>query len=87
MIHDQGLQMYLWAKACGTAVYVHNRSPHRRLGDITPEEAFTGEKLDISHLRIFGCSVYIHVPREKRTKLDPARKQGIFVGYSESAKA
>ena len=55
--------------------------------DITPEEAFTGEKLEISHLRIFGCPVYIHVPREKRTKLDPARKQGIFVGYSESTKS
>ena len=24
---------------------------------------------------------------EKRTKLDPAGKQGIFVGYSESTKA
>ena len=38
-------------------------------------------------MRIFGCPVYIHVPWEKRTKLDPAGKQGIFVGYSESAKA
>ena len=38
-------------------------------------------------MRIFGCPVYIHVPREKRTKLDPAGKRGIFVGYSESAKA
>ena len=66
--------MYLWAEACGTTVYVQNKSLHWRLGDITPEEAFTGEKLDISHLRIFGCLVYIHVPREKRTKLDPARK-------------
>ena len=42
MIHDQGLQMYLWAEACGTAVYVQNRSLHWRLGDITLEEAFTG---------------------------------------------
>ena len=87
MIYDQGLQMYLWAEACGTAVYVQNRSSHRRLGDITLEEDFTGEKLDINHLRISGCPVYTHVPREKRTKLDPAEKQGIFVGYSESAKA
>ena len=39
MIHDQGLQMYLWAEAYGTAVYVQNRSPHRRLGDITPEKS------------------------------------------------
>ena len=87
MIHDQGLQMYLWAEACGTAVYVQNKSPHRRLGDITPKEAFTGENPEISHFKIFECPFYICVLREKRTKLDPAKKRGIFVGYSESAKA
>ena len=31
--------------------------------------------------------MYIHIPKEKRTKLDPSRKKGIFVGYSESSKA
>ena len=71
--------MYLWVEACGTTVYVYNRIPHQILGDITLEEAFTGENTKISHLRIFRCLVYIHVPWEKRMKLDPVRKQGIFV--------
>ena len=31
--------------------------------------------------------MYIHIPKEKRTKLDPSRKKGIFVGYFESLKA
>ena len=31
--------------------------------------------------------MYIHIPKEKRTKLDPLGKKGIFVGYSESSKA
>ena len=31
--------------------------------------------------------MYIHIPKEKRTKLDPSRKKGIFVGYSEKLKA
>jgi hypothetical protein len=35
----------------------------------------------------FGCLVYIHVPKEKRTKLDPSRRKGTFVGYNESSKA
>jgi hypothetical protein len=38
-------------------------------------------------LRIFGCPVYVHVPKEKRSKLDPSGKKGIFVGYSETSKA
>ena len=44
-------------------------------------------KLDVSHLRIFGCLVYIHVPKEKRSKLEPSGKKGTFVGYSETSKA
>jgi hypothetical protein len=31
--------------------------------------------------------VYIHVPKEKRTKLEPSGKKGTFVGYSETSKA
>ena len=31
--------------------------------------------------------MYVHIPKDKRTKLDPSGKKGIFVGYSESLKA
>ena len=31
--------------------------------------------------------MYIHIQKEKRMKLDPSGKKGIFVGYSESSKA
>jgi len=57
------------------------------LGNKTPEEVFTGKKPEVSHLRIFGCPVYRHVPKEKRTKLEPSRKKGTFVGYNETSKA
>jgi hypothetical protein len=57
------------------------------LKNITPEEAFTGVKPEIEHFRIFGCLVYFHVPKEKRSKLDPLGRMGTFVGYNESSKA
>jgi hypothetical protein len=87
MLHDQSLPLYLWAEACATAVYLQNRSPHRILGKMTPEEAFTGRRPDVEHIRIFGCSTFSHVPSERRTKLDPTTQQGILVGYSEVSKA
>ena len=31
--------------------------------------------------------MYIHIQKEKRTKLDPSRRKGIFVGYSDTSKA
>ena len=42
---------------------------------------FTGEKPEVSHLNIFGCPMYLHVPKEKISKLDPSGKKGVFVGY------
>lgn len=41
----------------------------------------------MDHLRIFGCPVYIHIPKDKRKKLDPTSKKGKFVSYSNSTKA
>jgi transposase InsO family protein len=50
MIHDQSLQMFLWAEASRTVVYVQNRCPHKILKNMTPEEAFTGVKPEVGHL-------------------------------------
>ena len=83
MLHDQGLPMHLWAEAYNTMVYVQNSCPHRVIGMSTPEEAFTGKKPDISHLNIFGSSVYIHVTKDARKKLELTAEVGIFVGYTE----
>ena len=87
MIHDQDLPMYLWEEATRTTLYVHNRISHSSLGNKTPEEMFSGENPEISQLKIFGCPIYIHIPKEKRTKLDPSGKKGLFVGYSEKSKS
>ena len=56
------------------------------MGSRTPEEAFTGRRSDIGHLRMFECLTYSHVPSEKRTKLEPTTEKGILVGYNETTK-
>jgi len=79
MLHDQGLPLHLWAEAYNTMVYLQNKSPHRILGMSTPEEYFSGKKPDVSHFRIFGSSVYCHVSKEEREKLELKIE---FVGYT-----
>ena len=64
-------------------IYVH----HSRLDHKTPEELFSKNKPNLIHLRTFGCHVFIDIPKEKRSKLEPLGKKGIFVGYSETYKA
>ena len=47
-----------------------------------PEKKYTSIKVDISHFKVFGCIAYVHIPDEKRTKMDPKAKKCIFIGYS-----
>jgi hypothetical protein len=74
-------------EAASTADYIQNRCPHKSLKEKTPEEVFTGKKLSLDDLRIFGSHIYILIPKKKRTKPEPSGKKGTFVGYSETSKA
>ena len=79
MIHDQDLPMFLWEEACSIAIYIQDKSPHRALGRMTPEEAFTRVKPEVGHFGIFGCLVYSHVPKEKRTKVETIGIKGYLL--------
>jgi hypothetical protein len=87
LLNYQVLSMSLWGEATMTTIYVQNISPHRILKDMTPEEDFSGKKPNVENLRIFGCPVYSHIPKDKRNKPEPSRKKWIFMGYSDSSKA
>jgi hypothetical protein len=87
MIHDQNIPMFLWAEASNTTIYIQNKSLHWILEDKSPEEAFIGVNPKVNHMKIFGCPVNIHVPKEKRTKPEPSRKEGTIFGCSETSKS
>ena len=65
-------------------VFVQNHCPDRTLGISTPKEAFTGKKPDVSHFKIFGSYVYVHVTKDVRKKLEPTTEVGIFFGYTKT---
>ncbi|GKD19054.1 retrovirus-related pol polyprotein from transposon TNT 1-94, partial [Tanacetum coccineum] len=52
----------------------------------TPQEAWNGMKPTVSHLRIFGSIAYVHVPSQRRSKLDDRSKKHVFVGYEKQSK-
>jgi hypothetical protein len=79
--------MLLWAEATMTTIYVQYTSPHCILKNMTQEEDFSSKKPNVENLRIFGCPVYSHIPKDQRNKLEPSGKKGIFMGYSDSSKA
>jgi hypothetical protein len=83
MIRAQGLNLEFWA----VAIYIKNRCSTKVLDSKTPQEAWTDTKPDVSHLRVFGCKTFVHIPNEKRSKLEPKSIPCVFLGYCEKSKA
>ena len=86
MLKSKKLPKEFWAEAVACAVYLSNRSPTRSVWGKTPQEAWSGRKPGISHLRVFGSIAHVHVPDKKRTKLDDKSESFIFIGYDANSK-
>jgi hypothetical protein len=70
----------------GTTCYLVNRSPSSMLYDKIPQEVWTGNKPSLTHLKVFSCEAYVHVPKENMSKLDKKDKKFIFIGYKDGLK-
>ena len=65
------------------AVYLLNRSPTVAVeGDHTPFELWNQKKPDVSNLRVFGAECFVHIPKQKRKKLNFKTEKATFVGYA-----
>jgi len=86
MLIEKNLPKFLWTLAIQHAAYIRNRSPTAVLTEMTPEEAWTGHKPDVTHLREFGVDVWIMMEGE-RAKMDAKAVKRIFVGFDDGQKA
>jgi hypothetical protein len=73
-----------WSQAIQTAAYIINRLPSSVLNSKSPFEVLRGRKIDINHLRIFGCTCFVHVQSKDRDKFDPRATRCVFLGYSST---
>ena len=64
------LEKKFWTEAVNMACYLINRSPKAVLDGKVAEEVWTGNPVNYSGLRVFGCPAYVHIPNEERSKLD-----------------
>ena len=68
-------------------VHLYNRTPVQCLAWHMPFEALNLQKLDISHLQVFGCGAYVFIPEEVRqNKLAPRAEIMTFLGYTSGVK-
>ncbi|CAN1770862.1 Retrovirus-related Pol polyprotein from transposon TNT 1-94 [Linum perenne] len=83
---------YLWGEAVLTATYLINRLPSRVLKYRTPRQVLLEHFPHLSRYtsnlapKVFGCTAFIHIAPQNRSKLDPRSLKGVFIGYSATQK-
>jgi hypothetical protein len=81
---------YLWGEAVKTAAHLINRLPSSVLNGRIPYEVLsTHVSIPSFHnlpARVFGCVVFVHIPKNQRTKLDFRALKCVLVGYGTHQK-
>ncbi len=75
-----------WVDTVDTACYLVNRSPHTKLDGRIPEELWSEKKVEVGHLRVFGCTAFVHIDPSERSKLDAKSRKMVFIGYPRGVK-
>jgi len=86
MLIAKNLPAFLWDEAVSHATYLRNRAPTRALKGITPYEAWTRKKPDISHFREFGCDIWVFDETKNKSKLAPRSRKMVFMGFEDGSK-
>ncbi|KAK9928322.1 hypothetical protein M0R45_025465 [Rubus argutus] len=86
MLSEKKVPKSFWPEATRWCIHVLNRSPTLVVKNMTPEEAWSGEKPSVDHFRVFGCVGYVHIPDARRIKLDDKSVSCVLLGYSEKSK-
>jgi len=85
MLQAYGSPEDLWAEAVAASVYVLNRVLNKQSTNITAYEGIFKRRPNLSHLRVFGCPAYAHVPESKRKVWEPKGRRYTFVGYDSNS--
>jgi len=87
MLAEKKLPKCFWPEVVKWCVHIQNRSPTAAIENKTPEEAWSGKKPVVNYFRIFGSIAHIHIPDQKRIKLDDKSIKCVFLGISDESKA
>eukprot|EP00253_Pinus_taeda_P022296 PITA_22296 len=87
MLKAKNLPNDYWAEAINCATYILNRCPTKAVMNRVLEEAWSGRRQGVTHMKVFGCVAYAHIPDQLRRKLDRKGEKCLFIGYSEESKA
>jgi hypothetical protein len=82
ILSSSKVPFHFWPDAAIYFAYTWNRVCHRGQCK-TPFELYSGNKPSVKHLRPFGITAYVGIPKQiRKSKLDAKAKKGLFIGYA-----
>jgi hypothetical protein len=88
LLIESHLSPSFWGLAIASFVHVHNRMPSSALpAGATPYSGWCSEKPSVERLRVFGCTAYVNIQKDKQKGLVSHSEKCIFAGYVEQYKA
>jgi len=82
MLINSGLSLKFWGEAIRYACILHDCCPTKAVKDMTPHEAWTGNKPDVSKFHTFGCRA-LAMKETNKGKFTDRTKEGIYLGPSQ----
>ena len=86
MQHHAGLSNGFWIYPVKAKLCAYNITLIKHTDYKTPKKLWSGQKLNISHLRVFRCLAWVHILKKRRHKLQPKSREMIFIGYEPGSK-
>ncbi|PLW49318.1 hypothetical protein PCASD_02641 [Puccinia coronata f. sp. avenae] len=86
ILSNSKLPQSFWGYAFQWANHVLNRILNKSSGEVTPFERMFGRPPRYDGFRVFGSKAYVHIPPEKRKKLDDWAYEAFVVGHCEASK-
>jgi hypothetical protein len=91
MIIDTDMPEEMWPYATDSAIYIYNRlvNPKTKISPFThwrEELEIPNPEPSLKHLRLWGSTAYVHIPKPKRVQARqaaPRAWKGMLVGYEE----
>lgn len=87
LLTEKNMPRSFWPEAAKWTCHVLNRSITNAVKDMVPEECWSGIKPNVGYFRVFGCIGHVHVPDQRRIKLDSRSRKCVLLGVSEESKA
>ncbi|RVW25708.1 Retrovirus-related Pol polyprotein from transposon TNT 1-94 [Vitis vinifera] len=92
LMFSSNVPNYFWGEVILIATYLINRMPSRVLTFQSPRQLFlkqfphTRATSSDLPLKVFGCTAFVHVYPQNRSKFAPRANKCIFLGYSPTQK-